>query len=133
MQQASKQRPQEGRKEPTLPLPLPLLSSDTSDGGRRVPEGKALGVVTEMNVLEVESSFGILPVACVETNPGYVGCNETFRCYKRQSLVTASGEQRDVCWLQQELIFMGPVTITTGWPAQRSMPVISVIYSESFM
>jgi hypothetical protein len=83
-----------GRKEPSLPLPLPLLPSDTSNGGRRVPKGKALGVVTEMNLLEVESSFGILPIAGVETNPRYVGWNETFRRYKHQPLLTANGEVR---------------------------------------
>lgn len=94
MQQASIQRPQEGRKEPTLPLPLPVLPSDTSNGGRRVPKGKTLGVVTEMNLLEVENSFGVLPVACVETDPRYVGCNETFWRYKDQSLLTANSEIR---------------------------------------
>jgi len=94
MQQVSKQRPQEGWKEPTLPLPLPLSPSDTSNGGRRVPKGKTLGVVTEMNVLEVESSFGVLPVAGVETNPRYVGWNEIFRRYKDQSLLTANSAVR---------------------------------------
>jgi hypothetical protein len=64
-------------KDQTLPAALPLLSAYTPDGGRRVPQGKALRVVAQMYVLEVESSPGLLRVAGVESNPGYVGWNKT--------------------------------------------------------
>lgn len=71
-------RSKDQRKDENLPAPLPLLASNPPDGGRRVPEGEALGVVPEMNLLKVESSPGLLRVAGVESNPGYVGWNETF-------------------------------------------------------
>lgn len=68
-------------KNEDLPAPLPLLASNPPDGGWRVPEGEALSVVPEMNLLKVESSLGLLRVARVESNPGYVGWNETLRCH----------------------------------------------------
>ena len=69
----NKSRNKDQGKDENLPAPLPLLASNPPDGGRRVPEGEALSVVTEMNLLKVESRLGLLLVARVESNPGHVG------------------------------------------------------------
>lgn len=61
------------------PVELGLLAfadglAGSSDFLRRLAQGKALGVVAQMQVLAVEDVAHLARVARVESHPGCVGC-----------------------------------------------------------